>query len=164
MQRDVYLQQMCKVADNFRRYINQMVIIGFNSGSYDNLIRGELTKISDFDDRKLAQCDICRELGLDEEVRGGEEEGGEEEEDPNERGGSIDEEILHIIQSSTPKTHAGDMQFIKRVNRYLSISNNHFKFIDAMSYLPPHTSYKKCLESFNIPASNFFSLTDTAPM
>ena len=57
VQKDVYLRQMRKVADNFRRYINQMVIIGFNSGSYhNNLIHGELTKILyDFDDRKLTQ-------------------------------------------------------------------------------------------------------------
>ena len=64
----------------------------------------------------------------------------EEEEGLNTNGWSIDEEIFRIIQSSTLKTQAGHIQFIKRVNRYLSISNNHLKFIDAMSNLHPHTS------------------------
>ena len=43
------------------------------------------------------------------------------------------------------------VKIVKRNNRYMCLSTEHFRFLDIMQYLPQNTSYSQFLKAFQIP-------------
>ena len=186
LRQDIYYTQMCILLRKFRRYINQCVLLGFNSSSYDlNAIRSEIIQtMCDMDKDNShdnlvfdERDDLFGEMGAgdgdgdddddddDDRIDDDSDDGEDDDciEEPGREGGDKEsnkksprEEAFSIINDLKLTQPPGRPSMIKRVNKYLSLSNNHFSFIDLMSYLGPGTSYSKFLASFNIKEEKFF--------
>jgi hypothetical protein len=68
---------------------------------------------------------------------------------------------LNLIKQKVIKTlglhnSQNDSFIVKKDNSYLTISNDHFKFLDITHFLSPGTSYAKFLKAYDIPARKGF--------
>ena len=123
-------KQLSSLHARFTRYIDQMLVIGFNSQNYDLLlIREKLFKF-------LAVIDECDNEELEHEQMG-----------ENIR-------ITSPPQSDQEENSETMVDFrkitaIKRNNSYLALSNNRFKFLDILNYLSPGFSYAQFLSAFH---------------
>ena len=216
---DHFFNQLYRLALKFRKYKEQITLLGFNSSGYDHcLIRSELlTHLCEIDEsvninqeeapedgegememewegdddlcddnpfgpecpdtqeadimpheRHILQSEI---LPMEIDHVDGDCEGSDMEEEEDEGEGWVDggehipavpipptpEEICNeILDTITSPQPSGDVSIIKRANRYISISTNHFAFLDLMIYLAPNTSYSKFLTSFNVKERKFW--------
>ena len=121
------LKQMSLLLRKFEDYTQQMVVLSFNGAKYDT---------------QLIQEQLCRYL-YDAQEKGGEEE-------KEENGDGVTFHPCIELQAMGPPG------IIKRTNKYLSISNKYYKFIDITNYLPPGTSYANFLKSFEIKEKKFY--------
>ena len=140
---DPYCKQLTLLQRDFMRYINQIVILGFNSSRYDEqLIKRPLVKFLierketeslyhntccevNVNDTNLDHCPLRRYYNLDR----------------------INEMYTRIDYCHR---EMGEVNVIKRGNSYVSVSNNFYHFLDICQYLPPATSYDKFLRAYGI--------------
>ena len=121
------LKQMSHLLHKFEGYTQQMVVLSFNGAKYDT---------------QLIKEQLCRYL-FDAQGKGGEEE-------KEESGDGV------TFHPHIELQEMGPPGIIKRTNKYLSISNTYYKFIDITNYLPPGTSYANFLKSFEIKEKKFY--------
>ena len=177
--RDLYLTQLLKLAKKFQRYVSQCVIVGFNNGSYDNnIIRGEmmryLCRSDENSNHDNVEDEFYAEFDYDYSDATSQEEWEEDQDVQDEidlfswddhdeiAGGSpkkkstLKQQCEHIMNSLKQAVKPGKPSFIKRVNKYLSISNGEWSILDVMNYLSPGTSYSRFLSSFGVEEKKFF--------
>ena len=180
LSKDLYLTQLLRLAKKFQRYVSQCVIIGFNNGGYDNLlIRGEMIKYLCKTDEQNNHRNL-EEVSFDEYdydySHATSQEDWEEEQDleddidlmscmsdssecsqGSKKGArTIEEQAKNLLDNLKVAPKPGKLNFIKRVNKYLSISNSHWSILDIMNFLSPGTSYSRFLSSFDVEEKKFF--------
>ena len=83
--------QLCQIKNDFNRFVKQLVILGFNSSSYD---------------------------------------------------------LPLLAKYLFPKLGTKKLSIIKRAGRYTMLASEHLKFIDAMQFTPPGSSYSSFVQCF----------------
>lgn len=150
--KDVYLNHLKSLKREMLIFMQQIPIIGFNSGSYDqNTVKGEfaylfLTQYLK-DQNNVHRVDDGDDLSLNLETL-------ERNEDDIECFDHSDylNDILDI-----PSLHGiGETSVLKRGNRYITVFNNYYRFLDQIQFLAPHISYDKFIKAFNPGSKKFY--------
>lgn len=181
LKKDLYCRQLLDAMTDFKRYLSQNVIIGFNTSSYDtNLIRSELTRFFVLcEDKRVTQLTWDTYIPVHQQADIEEPEMDYEIDFENEVGVSDNFSMLSVLDDAAApqedfqipipevmnrvqqkadldRVPAGKVCLIKRTNRYLCTSNNHWRFLDAINYLPPGVNLVKFLDMFNIEVGKFY--------
>ena len=140
---DPYCHQLIDLEREFMRYINQFVVLSFNGGRYDEcLIKQPLVRYLIEQEKS---CSIysgadCSEIAIDHNARAS----------PLRRYYALTNRGEIFTRGALCREEMGPARVIKRGNRYVSIANNFYNFLDLCQYLPPATSYDKFLRAYGI--------------
>ena len=138
-------EQVRGVLQRFEEYTQQLVILSFNGSRYDTLLIKEhlcsyLYNVQD------EGGEVEKEETYEEEGRGSDSQSEAEDE---EGGGDFFNPMIELKKMGPPA-------IIKRVNKYIAISNKYYRFLDITNYLPPGTSYANFLKSFEVNEQKFY--------
>ena len=141
--RDPYCRQLVDLEREFLRYINQFCVLSFNGGRYDEcLVKQPLVKylIEQEKTCSLYSGNDCSEIPIDHNARAS----------PLLRYYGLTKGREIFTRDALCAEEMGPARVIKRGNRYVSIANNFYNFLDLCQYLPPATSYDKFLKAYGI--------------
>ena len=141
--RDPYCRQLVDLEREFMRYTNQFCVISFNGGRYDEcLIKQPLVKYLIEQEKTCSlYSDVdCSEIPIDHNARAS----------PLLRYYGLSKGREIFTRDALCTKEMGAARVIKRGNRYVSIANNFYNFLDLCQYLPPATSYDKFLKAYGI--------------
>ena len=141
MQKDVMHRRLCQLEKEFIKYVNQMIVIGFNNSRYDEqLIKRPLVKYL-IEQKNIGVVHKCHQCG-DVYVP--------DANSPLYKHYLVEDANECHIHLDYADTEMGEVNVIKRGNAYVSIRNNFYHFIDICQFLPPATSYDKFLNAYGI--------------
>ena len=134
-------KQLSSVKEHFLKYINQLVIIGFNNSRYDEqLIKQPLIKFL-LEQKQMESTHICYSCNV---------ECNASQSCPLKKYYKLQNSDERYTRVEYRHREMGEANVIKRGNAYVSISNNFYHFIDVCQFLPPATSYEKFLAAYGI--------------
>ena len=149
-------EQVKGVLQRFEEYTQQLVILSFNGSRYDTLLikehlcrflynaqneGGESEKEEVFEGEGGAFNANAEEGEVEQE--------GQEEEEDGDSENNFFNPFIELKKMGLPT-------IIKRVNKYICISNKYYRFLDITNYLPPGTSYANFLKSFEVAEQKFY--------
>lgn len=127
---DHFLRQVLKLREDFKLYIEQLNILSFNGSHYDlNLVREEVVSFM-LEHETTTLNELVDENGWDSELR-------------------------ENCAKEKDQIPLGKCHYIKRGNRYLSITCNWFRMLDVINFLAAGTSYSKFLKAFDLDESKY---------